>query len=142
MTQATTIPITVELPSTLVKEIEMAAHRQHRSPSDVVRELIVQRWPALPTLPDEVETELAAFASLSDDVLWLLARSTMPQEEQEELARLNSQAKHRALTEAEEARRETLLQTYDRSMVRRAQAVLFLKSRGYDLSDPGILQTQ
>ncbi|MCL4265183.1 MAG: hypothetical protein KJ069_18345 [Anaerolineae bacterium] len=133
MTQAATIPITVELPSTLVKEIETAAHRQHRSPSDVVRELIVQRWPILPTLPDEVEAELAAFASLSDDVLWLLARSTMPKEEQAELARLNSQAKQRVLTEAEETHREALLQTYDRSMVRRAQAIMFLKSRGYDL---------
>ncbi|MCP5097975.1 MAG: ribbon-helix-helix protein, CopG family [Chloroflexi bacterium] len=140
MTQTATIPVTVNLPDSLVHEIETKARQQKRSVSAVVRELILQGWPSLPPLPHEVEVELAAFTNLSDDVLWLLARSTLTKDEQENLAALNYQAKQRVLTKEEEASREKLLNAYNRSMVRRAQATLLLKTRGYDLSDPTILQ--
>jgi hypothetical protein len=140
MTQTATTPFTVDLPGLLANEIEITARRQQRSPSDILRELIIQSWSALPALPDDVEAELAAFTNLSDDVLWLLARSTLTQAEQEALAHLNSQAKQNPLTPQEEARLDSLLQAYDRAMVRRAQAVLLLKARGYDVSDPNTLQ--
>jgi len=48
--------------------------------------------PLLPALPQDVEAELAAFANLSDEVLWFLARSTLTEAEQEELATLNDVA--------------------------------------------------
>ena len=92
-------------------------------------------------MPQDVEAELAAFTSLSDDVLWLLARSTLTEVEQEELAALNSQAKQRPLTQEEQSRQQALLDTYDRLIVCRAQAALLLKLRGYDLSDPAVLHT-
>ncbi|VAW43161.1 hypothetical protein MNBD_CHLOROFLEXI01-1652 [hydrothermal vent metagenome] len=139
MAQSVTIPVTVNLPDSLVHDIETTAHRQQRSVSAVVCELILQGWP-LPALPDEIEAELDAFSNLSDDVLWLLARSALPQSEQEKLAELNRQAKQRTLTKEEEANREALLDAYNRAMVRRAQAVLLLKVRGFNLSDPRILQ--
>ena len=94
----------------------------------------------MPTLPDEIEAELTAFTSLSDDVLWLLARSTLPETEQERLAELNYQAKQRDLTEAEETERDRLLDSYNRVMVRRAEAALLLKARGYDLANTNVLQ--
>lgn len=140
MTQIATTPVTVNLPSSLVREIETTARQQHRSVSALVRELILQGWPNVPSLPDEIESELAAFINLSDDVLWLLARSTLTNSEQENLAILNREAKQRTLTAEEERQRETLLNAYNQAMVRRAQAVLLLKARGYDLSDPEILQ--
>jgi len=140
MTQAITIPVTVNLPGSLVNEIETTARQQQRTVSAIVREMVLQGWSTLPALPDEVEAELAAFTDLSDDVLWLLARSTLTKDEQEKLAELNRQSKQFPLTEEEEARREILLNAYNRVMVRRAQAALLLKARGYDLSDPRILQ--
>lgn len=140
MTQSVTIPVTVNLPGSLVHEIESTARQQQRSVSAVVRELILQGWPKLPSLPDEVEAELAAFTNLSDDVLWLLARSVLTEAEQEKLAELNHLAKQRGLTEEEKAKREALLNAYHLTMVRRGQAALLLKARGYDLSDPSILQ--
>jgi Arc/MetJ-type ribon-helix-helix transcriptional regulator len=140
MTQTATIPVTVNLPGSLVREIETTARQQRRSISDVVRELVLQGWATLPSLPDKIEAELAAFSNLSDDVLWLLARSTLTEAEQEKLAELNHLAKQRSLTEEEGANRDALLDAYNRAMVRRAQAVLLLKAHGYDLSDPSILQ--
>ena len=38
-----------------------------------------------------------------------------------------------------ETSREALLDAYNRVMVRRAQAALLLKARGYNLSDPSLL---
>ena len=140
MAQTMMRPVTVDLPDSLVQELETKARRERRSISEMVRDLVLQSWHATPALPENVEAELAAFTNLSDDALWILARSTLSKAEQEELARLNHEAKRRDLTEDEETRRQTLLDAYDRMMVRRAQAALLLKSRGYDLTDPGILQ--
>jgi len=131
--------VTIDLPNVLAQQLASVARQQQRSVAEVVRERLLQAWPTLPSLPDDVEMELALFIGLSDDVLWLLARSTMQANEREELANLNELAKQRDLTEKEQARQTTLLDTYDRTMVRRAHAAFLLKKRGYDLSDPNIL---
>jgi len=93
-------------------------------------------------LPDDVESELAAFPHLSDEVLWLVARSTLTAAEQRALAILNQAAKTRHLEAVEIARLETLLGLYDRLLVRRAQAAASLQQRGYDLCNPQVLQPQ
>lgn len=134
--------VTIDLPNVLAQQLASVARQQQRSVAEVARERLLQAWPTLPSLPDDVEMELALFIGLSDDVLWLLARSTMQANEREELANLNELAKQRDLTEKEQARQTTLLDTYDRTMVRRAQAAFLLKKRGYDLSDPNILHAQ
>ena len=100
----------------------------------------LSRWPQQPRLPDDVEAELAALPSLSDEVLWLLARSTLTTEEQNTLAFLNNTAKTRLLDAVEAERLETLLELYDRTLVRRAQAATILQQRDYDLRNPSVLQ--
>lgn len=137
-----TTSVTIDLPNPLVQQLESIAREQHRSVSEMVRERLLQTWPSLPALPDDVEMELALFTGLSDDVLWLLARSTLAVSDREELANVNTLAQQRVLTELEQARQQALLDAYDRVMVRRAQAALLLKQRGYDISDPGILRLQ
>jgi hypothetical protein len=134
--------VTIDLPNVLAQQHASVARQQQRSVAEVARERLLQAWPTLPSLPDDVEMELALFIGLSDDVLWLLARSTMQANEREELANLNELAKQRDLTEKEQTRQTTLLDTYDRTRVRRAQAAFLLKKRGYDLSDPNILHAQ
>ncbi len=135
-----TTSVTIDLPNPLVKQLESIAREQQRSVSDMVREQLLQTWSSLPPLPDDIEIELALFTGLSDDVLWLLARSPLPVDEREELASLNALAKQHALTKLEQARQQALLDTYDRVIVRRAQAALLLKQRGYNLSDPDVLR--
>jgi hypothetical protein len=93
----------------------------------------------LPALPQDVEVELAVFTNLSDEVLWLLARSTLMEAEQNELATLNYVAQQRSLTQIEQARQQVLVDAYERMMIHRAHAALLLKLRGYDLSDPTVI---
>jgi hypothetical protein len=128
-----TTSVTIDLPNPLVQQLESIAREQHRSVSDMVRERLLQTWSSLPPLPDDVEMELALFTGLSDDVLWLLARSSLAASEREELANLNALAKQQALTKTEQARQQILLDAYDRVLVRRAQAAFLLKQRGYDM---------
>ena len=136
-----TTPVTINVPTTIFQQLEILAHQQHRSVSDMVCEIVLREVPLLPTLPQVVEEELAAFTSLSDEVLWLLARSTLTEAEQEELATLNDLAQQRSLTQAEQGRQQVLVEAYERMMIRRAHAALLLKLRGYDLSDPAVLRT-
>lgn len=138
MTSAST-PITIDLPAPIAEQLEEEANRQKITIPDLVRELVLEHWSGLPSLPDDVETELAAFPQLSDNVLWLIARTTLTPEEQKALADLNDETQIRTLTDDEDSRREALLDTYDRMMVRRAQAAYLLQSRGYELSDPTVL---
>ena len=129
--------ITVELPVAIAERLREEAGRQKRPVRDLVRDLIVEHWNGLPTLPPDVEAELDAFPNLSDELLWLIARTALTDGEREELAALNEATGQ--LTDEQEQRRETLLDTYDRIMVRRAQAAVILQSRGYNLSNPSTL---
>ena len=129
--------MTVELPAMAVEQLRGMAQQQRRSVRDIVQDLILR---ALPGLPQEVKDELATFAQLSDDVLWLLARTTLPEKEQQELADLNDKAQRRSLTEPEAQRQQALVEQYHRVMVRRAEAARILKSRGHDLSAPDVLR--
>jgi hypothetical protein len=132
--------VIIELPITAFEQLQVAAREQHRSVREVARDLILRELPGLPSLPPDVNTELAAFADLSSEVLWLLARSTLTEAEQQELAWLNDEAQRHPLTQSEAARQQALVEAYDRVLVRRAQAAALLKMRGFDLSDPRILQ--
>ena len=134
-----TTPVTITVPTILFQQLEILAHQQHRSVSDMVCEIVLREVPLLPALPQDVEVELAAFTNLSDEVLWLLARSTLTEAEQEELATLNDLAQQRSLTQAEQAHQQVLVEAYERVMIRRAHAALLLKLRGYDLSEPTVL---
>ncbi len=134
------MPITIDLPAATVRQLEVTARQQKRTVPDLVQEIVLHQVARLPLLPDDVEVELAAFANLSDDVLWLLARSTLSPQEQEELAELNRLASERPLTASQIFRQQELVEYFDRVLVRRAQAAHLLMQRGYDLSDPATLQ--
>lgn len=135
-----TITVTLDLPEPFIKELESAARLQQRSVADIVSDWMLRELPLTPRLADELEAELNAFADLSNDVLWLIARTPLSPDEQEELAALNATAQQRLLTTSELARQQALLDAYDQVMIRRSQAAMLLKLRGYDLSNPAVLQ--
>jgi hypothetical protein len=62
----------IELPVETLDHLAQVARQQQRTVDALVRELILQELPALPALPETIETELAAFAHLSDEALRLL----------------------------------------------------------------------
>lgn len=135
-----TLSVTIDLPEPVQQQMEETAQLEQRPVADIIRDLVLQHWPITPKLPDDVEAELAALPNLSDDALWILARSTLSALEQAELAALNQKAKTTNLTVADDKRLSVLLEQYDRTMVRRAEASAILQQRGYDLRDPAVLQ--
>ena len=132
--------VTIELPKDAFQQLQFVARKQHRSVPDVLKDILLKELPELASLPYDVQVELVAFTSLSDDVLWLLARSALTKTQQNELATLNQKAQQRSLTKEEKAQQQSLLDAYDRMLVRRAQAAALLKTRGYNLSNPAVLQ--
>lgn len=135
-----TLSVTIDLPEPVQQQMEETAQLEQRPVADIIRDLVLQHWTVTPVLPDDVEAELAALPNLSDDALWLLARSTLSTVEQTDLTTLNQKAKTTTLTATEDQRLSSLLEQYDRTMVRRAQAAVILQHRGYDLRDPQVLQ--
>lgn len=131
--------ITVDFPVAAFEALQRTAQRQNRPVADVVRDLVLRELPELPLLPRDVETELTSFATLSDDVLWLIARSTLTRKQLQELARLNDTGQQRSLTAAEQVRQQELISAYDRTILRRARAAALLQQRGHNLSDPAVL---
>jgi hypothetical protein len=125
-----TATILVELPETALAQLQATAHEQTRSVPEVVRDLVLQALPSLPALPPDTEEELAVFEHLSNDVLLLLAQSSLPEDQQRELAALNEKAQHSGLSTEEQTRQQALVDAYDRLLVRRAQAAALLQTRG------------
>lgn len=126
--------IVIELPPLAYAQLQAMATAQQRAVAAIASDLILAELPVMPALPEDVEQELAAFDQLSDDVLVLLANSSLNAQEQTELAELNEQAQSRGLLPADAERREHLLARYDRMLVRRAQAALVLRRRGHTQS--------
>jgi hypothetical protein len=124
----------IELPTETFVQLEQVARQQQRSVDELVREMILHELPSLPLLPEDLEAELEAFEHLSDDVLWLLAQSTLAVPQQEELANLNEIGQQRDLTVAEQQHQQSLLNAYERAVIRRAQAAALLKVRGHSVS--------
>jgi rhodanese-related sulfurtransferase len=135
-------PVTVHLPNTTLDQLRRTARQQRKTVEDVVRDLVVREVTPLPSLPDDVEEELAAFQHLSVDVLLLLAQNTLSPEQQNEIAQLNQEAQQRTLAPSEQNKQDHLVALYERVLVRRAEASKILKERGYDLyklPDPSTL---
>lgn len=134
--------VTVHLPNTTLDQLRRTAQQQQKTVEDVVCDLVVREVTSLPALPDDVEDELTAFRHLSDDVLFLLAQSTLSLEQQNEIVHLNQEAQQRILASSEQNQQDYLVTLYERVLVRRAEASKILKERGYDLynlPDPSAL---
>ncbi|MEI2612210.1 MAG: hypothetical protein V9G20_26530 [Candidatus Promineifilaceae bacterium] len=52
-------PVTVHLPNTTLDHLRRTAKQQRKTVEDVVRDLVVREVTPLPSLPDDVEEELA-----------------------------------------------------------------------------------
>ena len=133
--------VTIDLPISVYERLQQATRQQSRSVPEIVRDMVLRDIPSLPSLPHDFEAELDAFECLSDDVLWLIARSTLSKADQRAFARLNRLAQQRSLNVSEQARQQALTEIYDRTLVRRAHASVILKRRGYDLTDPDSLRS-
>jgi hypothetical protein len=94
------------------------------------------------TLPQGIEQELRVLESLSDDVLWAVARSKMAIPKQRRWKRLLDKNRQGTLTESERQDLEQLLAEGDRLTLSKAHAYLLLKERGHRIPELERLQRQ
>ncbi len=71
---------------------------------------------------------------LSDEALWAAAQPSLAPAQRQRLEQLNHIGGERPFTEAEAAEQAALLEAYDRSVLRRAQALAVLAQRGHPIS--------
>ncbi len=62
----------------------------------------------------------------SDDALWHAAEASLSTADQKRLAQLNEVADERPLSDAERTELQTLIELYDRAVLRRAKALAML----------------
>jgi len=121
--------ITVTLPETTVQRLEQAAELAHRS----VDEMLATTIDTILAISPQLANEWAAMHLLSDVALWQATEPALTQTEQDRLHELNYIAGERALDEQEMSEQNDLLEAYQRSVVRRSQALAILKMRGHSI---------
>ena len=142
--------VTLNLPHTLYERFRLRAENNHRTIEAELLEVVTTAEPIEKQngwsnqweessdedqLPAKLEEELASLALLNDDALWRAARSHMPAEAAAQTEALNYKLRREGLTETEDKTLNNLLQEYDRYMLIRAQSMLLLQQRGYDISE-------
>lgn len=131
--------ITLNLPDILYQKAQRLAKTFRRPVEDVLVDAVATALPPLTGLPIEWADELADLAFLNDSELWQIARSTLPAEHYEKVDALLALKQQDSLTAEEQQTLEHLLQEYQALILRRGQAAVLLQRRGYDMSNPAVL---
>ena len=129
--------VTLNLPEAVYHRVKQTAEALKRPLEDVIVETLNVALPLLDDVPPEMASKLSEMSVLPDGKLWQAARSTMERARQKRLERLNDKHQRTGkLTPEEESEQQTLLRLYGETVLIRAHAMLLLKQRGFDISDP------
>jgi hypothetical protein len=131
--------VTVSLPGPLYDRIQRSAETQHRPLEEVLVEAAASALPPLTDLPHDVGDDVAGLPFMNDSALWQIARSTPPKELHSEMDALLASKGRDELSAAEQLRLDELVHAHEVAMLRRAQAAFLLQRRGYDMTDPAVL---
>ncbi len=131
--------ITIHLPDTFYERMRRAAQIQQRPLEKFVLDAAITGASLLDDLPPELADEMAALALLNDAALWRVARRTLPTEKQERLDALLQKKGRGELLSEEQQTLDGLLTEYEHIVLTRAHTAVLLKQRGYDVSDPSLL---
>lgn len=123
--------IALDLPAPLAQALTRAAEITYRSVEDLVVSTLQTMFLISPDLPPEVAAELQSMQFFSDERLRVATKPAISPAELERLHQLN--AAKSPLTPAETREQADLLQHYQLSALRRAQAFAVLAQRGHRL---------
>ena len=126
--------LTITLPDSVFQKLTRVAQLTYQTVDEVVASTVETALPGGIDLPDALGAELGAMHLYGDDALWAAIEPTLSPYDLRRMEQLNDLADERDLTAREDAERMDLLSAYDRSVLRRAQALALLKQRGHDLS--------
>lgn len=125
--------VAVELPRPLFQRLERVARSTHRSVEEILATTLNATLPENSDLPAELADQLAAMVLFSDDALWAATASSLSQAQQRRLEQLIHKGKERRLSRAEKLELDSLMDEYDRAVLKRAKALAVLSSRGFEL---------
>lgn len=132
--------ITLRLPEESYRRLQRMAAALRRPLEEVASQTIRGNLPpALDDLPAELQNELAAWSSLSDEQLWEIARDPLPADQWRRHRRLLRKHEAGALTDAEREELARLRTATDRFVLRRSSALALLKWRGHTLPIPPMM---
>lgn len=131
--------VTLQIPAPLYARAKQAVGKDNAALEQLLISALASGFSLLDDLPDDMVTDIAAFALLNDSALWRIARRTMAPDHYQRLDELLTQQKQRALEASQQQALDSYLAEYDTIVLQRAHAAVLLKQRGYDLSDPKIL---
>lgn len=130
--------VTVTIPDQLYRRLRLISESTHRPIAEILLESAAAMLPLTGSdadLSPQIADELAALHLLSDTALWQATEATLSPEQQARLSDLNRQQGDQPLTPVEEDELGQLLAEYDRSVLRRAQALALLAIRGHSIPD-------
>lgn len=134
--------LTIRLPDEVYARLQHAACGHEKHVSQVAVQMLSTALPPDDTLPQSIQQELRVLGSLSDDVLWAVARSKMAASKQRRWKRLLDKNRQGTLTESERQKLEQLTAEGDHLTLYKAHAYLLLKERGHRIPELERLQRQ
>lgn len=142
MQQTATIQtFTLNLPNLLGARIQRLAQKFQKTEQDILLDAITTALPPLVGVVPELADELAELTFLNDAILWRIARSTLPKEEYNQLDELLARQGQGKIAATEQQTLDELVEQSQYLTLKRGQAAVLLQQRGYDLSNPEILNS-
>ena len=126
--------VTLTISEAVYKRARHLSEASARPVEQILSSQLAEVYDDLTSMPQDAQTELAAFRQLSNEALWTIAREQTPSDLRERVTLLLALNKRLALTPAEEAELDQMLQSADRVMLRKAEAAALLTQRGYKVT--------
>jgi hypothetical protein len=125
----------VSISETLYDKARRVAEQTARPVDEVIRARLEQSLDEMPLdLPDDERAELRVLAYLSDDALWTIAREQMASAKQDRMQPLMDKNSDGSISDDEYAELAQLVEQGQQLMLRKAEAMKQLLSRGYSIT--------
>lgn len=131
------------MPEKVYRGLQYASESAGKSIQELAAQSVRESFPPLlDVIPVRFRDDLSKLKKLSDDELWVVARSKVEEKSQTRLRRLLNKNKRGQLTDRE---REVLMESLDHAdlvMLRKAYAFLLLKWRGHRIPTLAELESE
>lgn len=142
MEQTATIQtFALNLPNNLFERIRRLAQKFQKTEQDILLDAITTALAPLSGVASQLADELAELTFLNDAALWGIARGTLPQEQYNQMDQLLVRKGQGKITATDQQTLDQLVQQSQHFVLKRGKAAVLLKHRGYDLSNPEILNS-
>lgn len=138
---ATIQTFTLNLPSLLGKRIQRLAYKFQKTEQEILLNAITTALPPLVGVAPQLADELAELPFFNDAALWRIARSTLPEEQYNQMDELLARKGQGKIRATEQQTLDELVEQSQYLVLKRGQAAVLLQHRGYDLSNPEILNS-